>query len=792
MSKLNRIFFGIVALVILSPVASFAQAFTNVTATVVDSASNPYRNCFYNIDYVNQSTIVRGATVGGTSPFQQSVSGRCDSFGSFSTRLASNSAIQPAPSQWKFSICDSTNVICFNTLITISGGSQDVSVVLSAASAPLVNAIGFPYINFATTALPPTPISGAVFWFDGTRFRCKTSAGLTTCGPNSNPQDRGYVNVMSDCAGVVGDGVTDDYAALQACLDANQDRVIMFPKLRAAGSILADYFSSQILVIHGHGTSVLGGGGRPRWFSAVTIKYPTSVIMFRIDFDCTNCSIDRLTFQSADLFTSTDLKTWPDWTLETQFRGTSSLDGIQVLGGEWTIGDVQVVGAKGNCLQVIGQGVGGQPDLGKLNGFMYDGCRAYGAYIWGADSNVAIYQSENAWFNLMGGVRESSFYGNTHIAPHTSGNARDPGVVAGANKVISGESVSANFKTVNAVAHGWVVDQWITTTGEVDGTFAGTCKITQVVNVDNIICPYNHADGSTTGGTGATSSSTQVIAYYTAHSLVFAPLSSTSTAGPTTWIPPYMEGNQSAPQWGGSLAINAQGANSVTTGNHVSASSNIMYVIGSNNIGFTTNTSAGLVEVLDPTRTINQFVIATADGMTQIAGKLRVGRAFSFGAHDGDFEHQNGTTHAIKGRNAAGNANVCEGYTDGSDLYHLCNPTSTISDGAFKAPTYLTATNCSSSASPAVCAAASAGSVTVAAAATTKVVNTTAVTANSQIILTRDDSLGTKLSVTCNTQGDLVLGHPRVTARTAGTSFTISVDVAPTTNPMCISYQIVN
>lgn len=103
---------------------------------------------------------------------------------------------------------------------------------------------------------------------------------------------------------------------------------------------------------------------------------------------------------------------------------------------------------------------------------------------------------------------------------------------------------------------------------------------------------------------------------------------------------------------------------------------------------------------------------------------------------------------------------------------------------------YATATNCSSSASPAVCGSAASGSVTLAAAATTEVVNTTAVTANSQILLTRDDSLGTKLSVTCNTA--TVVGTIRVSARTGGTSFTIAVDTTPATNPLCLSYTIVN
>jgi len=100
--------------------------------------------------------------------------------------------------------------------------------------------------------------------------------------------------------------------------------------------------------------------------------------------------------------------------------------------------------------------------------------------------------------------------------------------------------------------------------------------------------------------------------------------------------------------------------------------------------------------------------------------------------------------------------------------------------------------NCSDSAGAAACGAASAGSLVIDAAATTVVVSTTAVTANSQIFVTNDSSLGTRLSVTCNTQSSLVLGAPRITSRTAATSFTVKIEVGPTTNPMCLSFLIVN
>lgn len=115
--------------------------------------------------------------------------------------------------------------------------------------------------------------------------------------------------------------------------------------------------------------------------------------------------------------------------------------------------------------------------------------------------------------------------------------------------------------------------------------------------------------------------------------------------------------------------------------------------------------------------------------------------------------------------------------------------TSTI--GVWTAPLYGSTTNCSDSAGDAACAAAPAGSVVVDAADTATVVSTTAVTANSQIFVMVDVGLGTRLSVTCNTQAASVF-NPRVTARTAAQDFTITVDAGPTTNPLCLSYFIVN
>lgn len=110
-------------------------------------------------------------------------------------------------------------------------------------------------------------------------------------------------------------------------------------------------------------------------------------------------------------------------------------------------------------------------------------------------------------------------------------------------------------------------------------------------------------------------------------------------------------------------------------------------------------------------------------------------------------------------------------------------------NGDIKVGSIGTASNCASTASPAVCGTAPAGSVALPNGVSTLIVNTTAVTANSQIFINEDSSLGTRLGITCNT------GTGRnyvINARIPGTSFTIKSSGNPATNKACLNYLIVN
>jgi hypothetical protein len=148
-----------------------------------------------------------------------------------------------------------------------------------------------------------------------------------------------------------------------------------------------------------------------------------------------------------------------------------------------------------------------------------------------------------------------------------------------------------------------------------------------------------------------------------------------------------------------------------------------------------------------------------------------------------------------QGMYLGGNNTAQWGINSGGTLFAVAGSKSfSTSGGSVTSGLYATATNCSSAASPAVCGSAAAGSVLIPTGTTseTLVVNTSAVTASSQIFFYPDDSLGTKLGVTCNSTLATLAGGSFISARSAGVSFTITFNGSILTNGVCGSYNIVN
>lgn len=170
---------------------------TTVTGVVVDANGNPYASGTFVIDFVNAAGCP-APTLSG-SPFQTQFTGQLDSSGNLPTlNLADNNAVCTG-SQWRFSICNSTRVSCFNVLITITGSSQSVSAAITAGSIPLAsNTLPLKTVWTASTAAlasenmpkgatPTAPVDGDR-WYDttqSTEFTFLNGQAIAIDGPIS-------------------------------------------------------------------------------------------------------------------------------------------------------------------------------------------------------------------------------------------------------------------------------------------------------------------------------------------------------------------------------------------------------------------------------------------------------------------------------------------------------------------------------------------------------------------------------------------------------------------------------
>jgi hypothetical protein len=142
----------------------------------------------------------------------------------------------------------------------------------------------------------------------------------------------------------------------------------------------------------------------------------------------------------------------------------------------------------------------------------------------------------------------------------------------------------------------------------------------------------------------------------------------------------------------------------------------------------------------------------------------------------GTLRFRNGST--LCWENVGASGSLCAG-TNANDKFAL--------DGGVVTATYGTATNCISAQGN--CGAAAAGAISISAGNTSVFVNTSAVTAVSEIFLQEDSSLGASLDLICNS----ILGRTYlITNRMPGVGFTITTSAAPVTNPACLSYHVVN
>jgi hypothetical protein len=364
-------------------------------------------------------------------------------------------------------------------------------------------------------------------------------------------RNKGFVNVVADC-GATGNGVTDDSAAIQGCINNNPGKRIFFPKMAAscAGggpACAVDYFLASPLTVSANG-AWLDGETPATWIGSVILSFAPGIRGIRLDQNCYSCKISNLQLIGGNDFSSTVLADFEDW------RGTEAAlfqndghDGIQLLGGEPRLENVFVESFQRHCIYISGDSTIAsptQPDFWRFDRVTVDACRGNGVYVNGGDSNAGVATMLDARNNAVFGVEDNAPLGNTFEAVGTHTNHRDA-IAAGITQNVSTNTVSGNVATIvtsSSLANGTnAVGTWVTTAGQSDPTFNGPCKVL-TASGSTMTCNFTHANGGATGGSIRTSTSTEVYNAWAAAGINGGAIGGSDALG--TWIQPYVESGQ--------------------------------------------------------------------------------------------------------------------------------------------------------------------------------------------------------------------------------------------------------
>lgn len=433
------------------------------------------------------------------------------------------------------------------------------------------------------------------------------TATLAASATKAASRDKGFINVMTDYSTVVGDGTTDDGPAIQAIIDANPSKDIFFPTLfwATTGATPASYKSNQRLVLNGDGQTLFGPK-RIKRLGGTKISFASGIGGISLPSTYNNQGVHNLFLEGGDAHTPATLSSREDYNSISAITNLAT-SGIELAGSSPSVSGCRISSFKGHGVEVYGAS-GGQPDYWRVSNCYIDFNRGFGVFVRGTDANVGYTDSLSLEGNSLGGIYDNSNYGNTYSMTHTSQNA-STAPVAGSNKTISGIVVASNVATITtSTAHGWTVGQWITTV-PTDGTFASTGRILSTPLTTTATYAFTKADSSTgAGGTAATSSGTQVLAYYNAAGIQTGPYSFPgASSGGRLLMTNYSEGNQSPSVYSpDTLTLNQQGVSltSVTTGHHIYATSGPLLVF------------KGGHWVFQPLLVSDQLIVRSLDGLT--------------------------------------------------------------------------------------------------------------------------------------------------------------------------------
>lgn len=479
---------------------------------------------------------------------------------------------------WSVPATGPTTIAAIRSRVVPSGVAMQVvsrqyvddQLALKATDANIVHKTGNESIagvkTFSASPVVPTP-SGSTDAANKAYVDANAGGG----GSSNSGAGAGVVNVITDC-GAVGNGVTDDYTAIQNCINNNPGRHIVFPKRSAGttggGATNTDYYLSQQLVVSYNGTW-LDGANPANWTGGVKLQFAAGVGGIRCDTNAYNCKLSNLMLDGQACYSAFTRTTYPDWRgTEALLRGNGA-DGIQLLGGEPRLENVNVQCFARHGIYLSGDSTiqpVSQPDFWYFDRVTVNSNGGNGIYANGGDSNAGVATMIDARSNAIYGVQDNSPLGNTWIGVGTHNNHNDQ-LVAGATQALTSASVTSNVLTLTttaALANGVdTVGTWITTAGQVDSGFNTTCKVLTVNSgAKQLTCAFTHANGSTTGGTVGQSSTANVYNAWSAAGINGGCIGGSDQLA--TWIQPYIEaaqgiGNVCARLGQGTIVIGSNG-----------------------------------------------------------------------------------------------------------------------------------------------------------------------------------------------------------------------------------------
>lgn len=173
-----------------------------VTATITDSDGQTWNNGTFTITFVPIQGVASYQWNGGVlDQAHMTFTGTMNGFGILAKTIPDSSTISPSGTQWRFTLCSNTSAPCSNITLPVSGGTPNLSSVLSAGvKAPRINS-GQGAFAYADVEVNTPSTAGLTYYsvtlallriWSGSSWSSISVGGSGTVGNGQQLQEPGY------------------------------------------------------------------------------------------------------------------------------------------------------------------------------------------------------------------------------------------------------------------------------------------------------------------------------------------------------------------------------------------------------------------------------------------------------------------------------------------------------------------------------------------------------------------------------------------------------------------------